>query len=233
VHAGSRLIVLGACLCALIGSLQAEAAALGHPARSLSTVYFRPVLCLVPAYDAAARTSVILTPSSCSTASRLDVPALRVAPRESENGSSSHSVPPDVALAGVPSTTPSGETRSATVLLPGLSMPPGSSTERYLLGPAEMTSAAVARASAAKNQTGAWVVDYTTTKRGAALLDKVAHANFHELLGIDLDGVVVSVAIMEPAQSSFTSLDGRGEISGNLDRSEAIELARALQSGQG
>jgi preprotein translocase subunit SecD len=91
-----------------------------------------------------------------------------------------------------------------------------------------MTSSSVAHASASKNQTGAWVVDYTMTERGAALWDRVAEENFHKLLGIDLDGRVVSAPIIQPTQISFTTFDGHGEISGNLTKGEAIELVHAL-----
>jgi preprotein translocase subunit SecD len=91
-----------------------------------------------------------------------------------------------------------------------------------------MTSASIAKASATKNQTGAWVVDYTTTTRGSTLWDKVAQENFHEVLSIDFDGRVVSAPIIQPTQSSFTSFNGEGEISGNLTKAEALALAKAL-----
>ena len=228
-----RHVAFGVFLALLFALGHVSAAAGGHTGRTQGVVYFRPVLCLVPAYDAAARNTVTLTPSSCSASSRLDGSNLSVAPGESSNGYTSHTVPPDGALAGVPSTTPGRETASATVLLPALSRPADSTAQRYLLGPAEMTSAAIAHASATRNQTGAWVVNYTTTARGTVLWDRVAEENFHALLGIDLNGVVVSAPIIQPTQTSFTSFDGRGEISGGLDRAEAMDLARALQSPQG
>jgi hypothetical protein len=201
-----RHVAFGVFLALLFALGHVSAAAGGHTGRTQGVVYFRPVLCLVPAYDAAARTPVTLTPSSCSASSRLDGSNLSVAPGESSNGYTSHTVPPDGALAGVPSTTPGRETASATVLLPALSRPA---------------------------ETGAWVVNYTTTARGTVLWDRVAEENFHALLGIDLNGVVVSAPIIQPTQTSFTSFDGRGEISGGLDRAEAMDLARALQSPQG
>jgi preprotein translocase subunit SecD len=91
-----------------------------------------------------------------------------------------------------------------------------------------MTSASIAKASASKNQTGSWVVDYTMTKRGSALWDEVAEENFHKILSIDFDGRVVSAPIIQPTQSSFSSFGGRGEISGNLTKAEALALAMAL-----
>jgi hypothetical protein len=63
--------------------------------------------------------------------------------------------------------------------------------------------------------------------------DKVASENFHQMLGIEVNGVVEATPLMQPTQSSFSSFDGRGELSGNLNRSEALQLARALNSHQG
>ena len=100
-----------------------------------------------------------------------------------------------------------------------------------MLGPTEMTNSSVASATAHKNQTGQWVVDYTMGATGAARWDEVAQQNFHQELGIDFDGTVVSVPIIQPTQTSFSSLDGRGVIgNGALTRSEAVALARALGS---
>ena len=112
-------------------------------------------------------------------------------------------------------------------MLPG-SLAYWSGVARYVLGPAEMTSTSIAAAVASKDQTGTWVVDYTTTKRGAAVWDKVARENFHTLLGIDFDGRVVSAPVIQPTQSSFSSFNGRGEISGDLTKAEALALAHAL-----
>jgi preprotein translocase subunit SecD len=69
------------------------------------------------------------------------------------------------------------------------------------------------------------------TKRGAALWDRVAEENFHKILSVDFNGKVVSAPIIQPTQTSFTSFDGRGQISGNLTKAEAIALAHALHHG--
>ena len=79
-------------------------------------------------------------------------------------------------------------------------------------------------------QTGQWVVNYTTTGAGAAVWDKVAHENIHQFLGIELNGVVYTAPLMQPAQTSFSTFDGRGELTGNFDRSQAMRLASALNS---
>jgi preprotein translocase subunit SecD len=80
---------------------------------------------------------------------------------------------------------------------------------------------------------GQWLVDYTTTKRGAALWDKVTRESFHQLLALELDGVVYSAPIIQPAQASFTSFNGRGEISGNLTKADAIRLTHAINQHSG
>jgi preprotein translocase subunit SecD len=54
---------------------------------------------------------------------------------------------------------------------------------------------------------------------------------FHEIIGIELDGVVQSAPITQPSQTSWTSFDGSVEISGNFTQSSAQSLAVALQFG--
>jgi hypothetical protein len=222
-------IVVSVGLDALAVFLQTPAGATGHSdARSHDEVYFRSVLCFAPPYNAARRIPTPVTASTCSASSRLDAANLGVTPSDSQFGYSSQTVPPDAALAGVPSTSPRKAIASATVLLPGFSISPKVAAQRYVLGPAEMTSASVARASVTKDQTGQWAVNYTMTKRGAVLWDKVTEENFHKFLGIDLDGLVLTAPIIQPSQTQFTSFDGRGEISGNLNKSEAFKVARDL-----
>jgi hypothetical protein len=104
-------------------------------------------------------------------------------------------------------------------------------TPRYVLGPTQMTSNAIAHAQASRDQTGQWVVNYRTTAGDGPLWDSVAKSSFHKLLAIELDGAVISAPLIEPTQSSFTSFDNEGEISGNLTKSEAKQLALAMNSG--
>ena len=59
----------------------------------------------------------------------------------------------------------------------------------------------------------------------------MAQQNFHQLLGIELDGVVYSAPIIQPTQSGFTSFDGQGEISGSLTQQDAQNLAQAMNYG--
>ena len=198
--------------------------------RSTTYVYFRPVLCAAPAYSSGATPGSAVTTPSCTPTSDLSVSNLAVTPGSSPTGFSSNNVAPDPALAGVPSTSHPADVASATVLLPATRHSFQYSGPRFVLGPAEMTNTSVGSASAHKEQTGQWMVDYTMTSGGSALWDRVAQENFHQLLGIDFDGTVVSAPIMQPTQSSFSSFEGRGEISGDLTRSQAVALARALTS---
>ena len=55
--------------------------------------------------------------------------------------------------------------------------------------------------------------------------------NFHLPLGIELDGEVYSAPIIQPTQSTFTSFDGKGEISGSLTQQDADNLAQAMNFG--
>jgi hypothetical protein len=217
-------------LAVVTGGMTAPAGGSTHRGSTpVDVVYFRSVLCFAPSYDPMVPDPGPLTSSSCSPASRLNDNNLGVTPESnSVNGFSTLNVDPDAALAGVPSTSAAKETANATVLLPGWSKAEWPGASRFVVGPAEMTSASVSEASASKNQTGAWVVSYTMTKRGAALWDRVAEENFHKLLSVDFNGKVVTAPIIQPTQTSFTSFAGRGQISGNLTKAEAMALAHAL-----
>jgi hypothetical protein len=216
-----------AALAALAGALVGWAGPIGastHHPPPPTLVLFRPVLCLAPPYDGPANDPQ--PGATCSPSSELNLKNLDVVPDgNSAAGFTTQSVPPDAPLAGVPSTTPARDKSGATVLLPGSA---GLAGVRYVLGPAQMTSRSVARAHALKDQVGGWVVDYTMTRAGAALWDRVANEDFHLQLAVDFDGAVVSDPIIQPTQSNFTSFNGQGEISGGLTRSDAMRLARAL-----
>jgi hypothetical protein len=205
-------------------------------------VYFRPVLCFAAAFAAPSGT----TPNAvskgtgpipaCSAASQLTGANMDTSPAsDSPTGFTFRNVPPDPQYAAYPSSSVH-EPRYAwsTVLLPGLNGAcDGAKVMRCVLGPAEMSSRSVRSAKVMQTRTGQWIVSYTTTGAGSALWDKVASENFHQYLGIEVGGVVYSAPLMQPTQSSFSSFDGRGEISGSLNRSEATSLAKALTSHRG
>ena len=145
----------------------------------------------------------------------------------SVSGFNINSIAPDPEFAKVASTLPSNDKANENVILPVL----GSPGVRYLLGPAEMTGQSIGKAVAQQDTAGAWVVNYTLTSTGSPLWDKVAQANFHQLVAIELDGVVQSAPVIQPTQSSFSSFGGTGQISGSFTESSAKNLALAMQFG--
>ena len=218
-----------------VTNAQQVLAQIGQTAR----MYFRPVECFAYPQSVPKGSKATTLPRgvetipACTASSELTQANLAVTPNNSPQGYSSNNVPPDSQYIAYPSTSvekPGYET--STVLLPGLAAS-GSANggERYVLGPAQMTGHSIASATATQNQTGQWVVDYSLTGPGSSLWDKVAQENFHQLLGIELDGVVYSAPIIQPTQSSFTSFDGKGEISGSLTQSDAQNLAQAMNFG--
>lgn len=195
-------------------------------------LYFRPVLCGAPAFVGtkakAAKPAGAALPS-CTPTTALTKTNLAVTPT-STGSYRSNNVPADSALAAYPSTKPTHDVKGKTVLLP--QVPGAGSYKRYLLGPAQLTGRAVASAAAQQTQLGNWVVNYTLTGKGAPKWDQVAQANFHQMLAVELDGVVQSAPLIQPTQSSFSSFAGKGQISGgHMTATQAKKLALAMQFG--
>ena len=205
-------------------------------------MYFRPVLCY--AYPEsppkhAPRNYVpprgIGTVPQCSSSSAITTSSLNVQPNSNvQAGFTSNNLPPDPQFATSPSTSvlkPSYE--NSTVLLPGIAGAcDGSSQLRCVLGPSEMSGHDIANAQATQNQTGAWVVDYNLNgSTGSTKWDQVSQQNFHLPLGIELDGDVYSAPIIQPTQASWSSFQGKGEISGSLTQQDAQNLAQAMNYG--
>jgi preprotein translocase subunit SecD len=221
-------------------------------------MYFRPVLCYAPPYreqaakkaGATARSpDRTTTPTTSSTpATTADVTAalpasctpkyqLVTSNLTGSAGSGTgvrYNVGPTPALAAYRSTcgTSSGQAcidnPKATVLLKGLK---GTTSDRYLLGPAELTGKAVKKAVAQQTQLGKWVVNMSLTPSGQAGWNAMAKKYFHELIGIELDGVVQSAPITLPNTASFKTFTGNVQISGNFTQTDAKNLAIALNYG--
>jgi preprotein translocase subunit SecD len=199
-------------------------------------MYFRPVECFgypqaVPkGSKAKTLPRGVGTIPACASSSELTAANLNV---NTSTGQASNNVPPDSQYAAYPSTdVEKPGYATSTVLLPGLSNSCGQAGLRCVLGPAQMTGRSIGSAQATQNQTGAWVVDYTLAgSAGSQLWDKVAQENFHQLLGIELDGQVYSAPLIQPTQAAFSSFDGKGEISGSLSQSDAQNLAQAMNFG--
>ncbi|HTU40004.1 MAG TPA: protein translocase subunit SecD [Acidimicrobiales bacterium] len=203
-------------------------------------MYFRPVLCFAYPQPVPKNSKTGVLPRGvetipqCSSSSALTQANLGVTPNNSPQGYSSNNVPPDQQYEAYPSTSVSVPNYANTnVLLPGLAGAcDGSSQIRCVLGPSQMTGHAIGSAQATQNQTGAWVVDYTLNgSANSALWDKVSEQNFHQILGIELDGDVYSAPIIQPTQTAWSSFDGKGEISGNLTQQDAQNLAQAMNYG--
>ena len=138
-----------------------------------------------------------------------------------------YDVGPDPALAAYP--TSSSNAPHAVVLQKGLA---GSAFRgRYLEGPAELSGTAVKTASAQLSPTGQWVVDITLTGSGSNGWNQMTQRYFHEIIGIELDGVVQSAPITQPTQGTWSSFGGHVEISGDFTQQSAQSLAIALQYG--
>jgi preprotein translocase subunit SecD len=208
-----------------------DAATLLKEIGQTAQLYFRPVLCYAPDYVApkvakgkkAASPGPL--PTSCPAANQLVTTNLEGS-TSSVNGVS-YPYNPDPALAAYPTTTT--DNPKAYVLQTGLSNSgfPG----RYLEGPAEITGTAVKSASAQLSQTGAWVVNMNLTGAGSTAWDTMTKTYFHEIIGIELDGVVQSAPITQPSQGAWSSFDGQVQISGSFTQTTAQTLALALQFG--
>ena len=101
---------------------------------------------------------------------------------------------------------------------------------RFVLATASLKGNAIASASAVFDTTiSQWAVSYNL--RAVTPWDQVAQANFHQYVAIDLDGVVESAPLIQPGQATFTSFNGKGEISGNFTQQTAKNLALELNYG--
>jgi preprotein translocase subunit SecD len=182
---------------------------------------FRPVLCETTGPSAKAK--AVKTVPACANSYALTAANLDV---NTSTGEPTNNIALDPAYTNMKSTLPANDVASSTVILPGLG-----TSDRYVLGPAQLTGKSVKSAVAQQDQVGAWVVNYTLTGAGSPLWDKVAEENFHAELAIELDGVVQSAPLIQPSQASFTSFDGQGEISGSFTEASAKNLALAMEFG--
>jgi preprotein translocase subunit SecD len=89
----------------------------------------------------------------------------------------------------------------------------------------KLSASDVSSAAVRKTQQGNWEVDIRLTSAGAAKWDAVAEMNFHQFLAIEQGGRVISVPLMQPTQSSFSSFDGAIQVSGGLTKQDATSLA--------
>jgi hypothetical protein len=192
---------------------------IGALVASGSGVLVRPVLCFAPPYEAAASTGSTGASPACGASYLLTAAALDVTP--TNDGYSWNRGGPDPGLAGYPSTS---DEPNRTVLLGARGA--GSSVARMVLGPSELRLSATSAGSVVthKSHAGSWNATIHLSAAGAAAWDRVAQENFHQLLAIDIGGKVVYTSLVQPYQTSFSSLDGKVVISGSLGRSIATAV---------
>jgi hypothetical protein len=195
----------------------------GHSGMELS---FRPVLCYAPPLSLAAGHIGATGPlPACSPPSQLTAANLNVTP--DSNGVTGYTyrsdVPSDPQFAAYLSTT-AGNNPHATILIPGIR---GAGNVRYVLGPVALTQTGVASAHATHNG-GVWTVDLALTPRGSLAWDSFTHQQFHQIIGTDLNGRVISAPIVQPTQSSWSSVEGHVQISGSFTEQQAKAIATGL-----
>ena len=202
-------------------------ATLGNTAQ----LFFRPALCYAPALTLG-KGKVPSTgplPSTCSSGTELTAANLDVQQDSSslQGYTFNQNIPEDAQFATYRSTPPTSDNKDATVLLPATS---GSGASRYLLGPARLTGTAVKSASAQLDN-GSWTVVLNLTADGANEWNAFAEQYFHAIIGIDLDGQVISAPITQPTQQSFSSFGNSVQISGSFTENQAKTLATEFTYG--
>lgn len=196
----------------------------GHARANLS---FRPALCYAPPLTLSPGQVPVTGPlPACSPTSQLSASNLEVTPNSnSVDGYSINSnVQPDPRFATYPSTSPANDKNNSIVLLPGSAWSGGG---RYILGPAGLTSSAISSAGI-HQVSGQWIIQLDLTGEGSVRWDAMAQQQFHQIVGIDLNGEVISAPITQPTQSSFTPFNGRLQISGGFSKAQAKAIASEL-----
>jgi preprotein translocase subunit SecD len=174
-------------------------------------LYFRPVLQQLPASESATPTSSTSSTTSTTVAtSDTTVPATTTTTIDVSK-----------------TTKPEDNDPKKEVVLPEKDAK-GTTTARYLLGPAEVNGRALDSASAVVDtSTGSWEVEFSLTSTGTkdwnAMAAKVGQGN---QIAIDLDGVVKSAPSLDT-----TDFPGKGRITGNFTQTEAKDLALVLRYG--
>jgi len=128
-------------------------------------------------------------------------------------------------LGTYPTTTPQQDTdhQSSYILVPQA----GTGQPRVELGPVLANGTIMSGASAEDIATG-WVVNFNLTGPGTTIFNKIAAADYHQLVAYDLDGVDETAPIL-----NSSSFPGSGQISGGSITSAqtAGQLALLLKYG--
>jgi preprotein translocase subunit SecD len=216
------------------GNIVVQLPGLKNPGKVIAAIgktaqlQFRPALAeSAPYTKPKAGTKVGPLPSGPS-ASQYSIMAPNLTVNTSAGTSNIASIGLDPALAAYPTSTPGYDDAHphSTVLVP---LANGGGV-RYLLGPSELSGQAVASALA-QFVSPQWVVNATLTGKGSTAWDALAQKYFHEIIGIDLDGQVVSAPLTQPSSAAFTSFAGKVQISGNFTQASASALSLDLNYG--
>lgn len=187
----------------------------------------RPVLCLGGPYDG----SRALPAANVSTAC-IGTPYVLQPVTPDGNGYES-TQSSDPALSQYPSTSPAQDSSdpNTVALLPQAQQADSIGFLRYLVGPSQLAlTAKVASAQVERDRFGGWVVNVQLSSSASAAWDEVASRYFHDMLGVDLDGQIVTAPIIEPSQSSYTSFNGQLELNGDFSKATAEAVAATLQT---
>ncbi|MGD0881657.1 MAG: hypothetical protein ABSB09_08835 [Acidimicrobiales bacterium] len=239
VHVDPKLLVAVAAVVVLVAALFGAGTFRNSAHLPTTTVHTRgtdlflarPVLCLAAPFEGRTSSQALEPiPSSCSPDSALTAARLDTTPSNGGGGWTMNlsSIPPDASFAPYPSTSPGDDTAGSVVLLPGA---PGTGPDRYLLGPAQVTGADVASATAELSD-GQWSVDITLTPTGSTAWDSLAEQQFHALVAIELNGQVLSAPITEPTEVAFSSFSGKMQIGGEFTESQATTVAAEITSAR-
>jgi preprotein translocase subunit SecD len=191
---------------------------------------FRPVLCNAPAYSPPKGKGASPSGSLPACAAQYQLTAANLDVRPTTTSYTANTIPPDPVFASYPSTSPTVDyaEKNQEVLLPGT--PSSGCSPRCVLGPAGLTGKAIASATA-QFVNSQWVVDVTLTGKGASQWNAFAAKNFHQEIGIDLGGEVISAPLTQPTNSTFQSFGNSVQISGSFTETQAKDLALDLTYG--
>jgi hypothetical protein len=197
--------------------------ATGHPAAELS---FRPALCNAPPLTLApgqVASTGALPP--CSASTQLSASNLKTTPDSNNvNGYVIENIHSDSQFATYVSTPSSKDAGVTNVLLPGVAT---EGSGRYVLGPAALTQKGVQTASATLSN-GQWAVNLVLTPQGSTEWNALTQKQFHAIIGVVLNGKVISAPITQPTQSSWTSFNGQVQVSGAFTGQQAKAIAADL-----
>lgn len=187
-------------------------------------VTFRAVLCFAPLAPAKPPFSKLAALPECKPKYQLTAKNIGVNPDNSASGFTSKNVKPDPRFLNFPDSSSAVHSLTSNLLLSGLNK---SSKQRYVVGPARITSSSIKSAKAVK-QSGQWVVTYVLTSKGSAKFDGLAKSQFHAYIAIVANGEVYSAPLMQPTSAHFSSFAGHGEVSGGFTKSQAQSLAQQM-----